>query len=387
MNFNFNQGEKRSTTEILYIVWSVIRPFLLVLTCVLIIIAAFYKGADFVLNKYLLPVDSNDHTPVQVVIKRNTSVKNITQILEDYNLVKDATVFKYYIDFSGYGNKLKAGTYVFNKQMGMEEIMDKMVKGDGRSIVTTFTIIEGSTVEDMANTLVKNNIISSKDRFLKLAKDGKEFMTYPFIAQLDNELAPNRKYLLEGYMFPAKYEIYVGSSEEKIIKRMLDKYNAVMGEKYLNRAAEIGLSVDQVTALASIVEKEAKVDDFKKVAAVFMNRLEDGTPLESCVTVQYITGKKSLIVTDQETSIDSPYNTYKYKGIPLGPICAPSQKAIEAVLYPDEEFIKAGYLFFTTKDPTSGELEFNIKYKDHQKAVEKYKPLWKDYENSKANNG
>lgn len=386
MNFNFNRDEKRSTTDILYIIWSVIRPFLIVLVCVLVIVGVFYKGADFVLNKYLLPVDGSDHTPVQVVIKRGSSVKKIAQTLEDYNLVKNSTVFEYYIDFSGYGNKMRAGTYVFNKHMGMKDIMEKLAKGDGRSIVTTFTIIEGSTVEDMANTLVKNNIISSKDKFLKLAKEGKDFLTYPFLAQLDNEQASSRKYLLEGYMFPAKYEIYVGSSEETIMKKMLDKFNIVMGEKYLNRAAEVGLSIDQVTTLASIVEKEAKPNDFKKVAAVFLNRLNRDMRLESCVTVHYITGTKTLNLSNADISIDSPYNTYEYKGIPIGPICAPSQKAIEAVLYPDDEFIKDGYLYFTTKDPTSGELEFNISYKDHQKAVEKYKPLWKKYEESKANN-
>lgn len=387
MDFNFNRGEKRSTTDILYIIWSVIRPFLIVLVCVLVIVGVFYKGADFVLNKYLLPVDGNDHTPVQVVIKRGSSVKKIAQTLEDYNLVKNSTVFEYYIDFSGYGNKMRAGTYVFNKQMGMKDIMEKLAKGDGRSIVTTFTIIEGSTVEDMANTLVKNNIISSKDKFLKLAKEGKDFLTYPFLAQLDNELASERKYLLEGYMFPAKYEIYVGSSEETIMKKMLDKFNIVMGEKYLNRAAEVGLSIDQVTTLASIVEKEAKPNDFKKVAAVFLNRLDRDMRLGSCVTVHYITGEKKLNLSLEDISIDSPYNTYEYKGIPIGPICAPSQKAIEAVLYPDEEFRKDGYLYFTTKDPTSGELEFNISSKDHDKAVEKYRPLWKEYDESKANNG
>ncbi len=377
--------KKYGNFDLLFLIWSIMRPFMIALSCILLIVAILYTGTDYILNKYLLPVDSNNPTPVQVVIERGSSVSSIADTLEAYALVKNAAVFKYYIDFSGHGNKLRSGQYIFNQQMSMKEITDKLSKGDGRSIVTMFTIIEGTTVEEMAEVLLKDGIIISKDKFLSLAKDGKEFLSYPFIAEIDNEEAVNRKYVMEGYMFPDKYEIYVGSSEETIIKKMLNKFNSIMGEKYISRAEELGFTIDEVVTLASIIEKEAKPDDFSKVSAVFLNRLERGMPLESCVTVQYVLGTKKLNLSSEDIAVESPYNTYKYKGVPMGPICAPSLKAIEAALYPDEEYLEQGYLYFTTKDPTSGELEFNIAYSDHEAAVEKYRPLWEEYDKQSGN--
>ncbi len=366
--------------DLMFLIWSIARPILIVVVCIMIVTAAVYASVDFALNRFWLPVDETDDSPIQVVVARGSSVGAITKTLEAYNLVRNSTVFEYYIDFSGYGSKMKAGTYVFNKQMSMQEIMDKLSKGDGRSVVTTFTIIEGLTIEDMAESLVKQNIISDKEDFLSLAKDGKEFLSYSFIAALGEEELVGRNYALEGYLFPDKYEIYVGSSEESIMKKMLNKFNSVMSEKYLSRATEMGLTIDEIITLASVIEREAKPDDFSKVSAVFMNRIQQGMALESCATVQYVLGIRKLNLTAEDIAVDSPYNTYKYKGIPVGPICAPSQKSIEAALYPNEEYLADGYLYFATKDPESGELVFNITYSEHLEDVEKYRPLWEAYD-------
>ena len=180
-------------------------------------------------------------------------------------------------------------------------------------------------------------------------------------------------------MFPDKYEIYVGSDEKTIIDKMLKQFNIIMGEKYISRAEELGYTIDEIMTLASIIEKEAKPADFSKVAAVFLNRLERDMPLESDVTVHYVNRTNTIMLSGNEIAVDSPYNTYKYKGIPIGPICAPSQKAIDAVLYPDEDFLDDGYLYFVSTDPESGVLEFNITYEGHQSSVEKYRPLWEAF--------
>jgi UPF0755 protein len=322
-------------------------------------------------------VDKDDDTPIQVVIKTGSSISSISDTLEAYDLVRSGTVFEYYVEFSGYVSKMKAGTYVFNRGMTMEQMMEKLAKGDGRSTVTNFTIIEGLTVEEMADSLIKQGIISNKEKFLSLAKDGKEFLSYTFIAALDDAEIAQRKYALEGYLFPDKYEIYVNSSEETIMKRMLNQFGNVMGEKYLARAEELGLSIDDVITLASIIEREAKPDDFDKVSAVFHLRLERGIALQSCATVQYVLGIRKLNLTAEDIAVESPFNTYKYKGLPAGPICAPSKKAIDAALYPNEEYMEDEYLFFLTKDPASGELEFNKTSEEHEAAKAQYSPLWK----------
>jgi len=122
-----------------------------------------------------------------------------------------------------------------------------------------------------------------------------------------------------------------------------------------------------VITLASMIEWEAVPKDFKKVSAVFYNRIDDEMRLESCATMRYVTGVKKLAYTDTELDIESPYNTYRNDGLPIGPVANPGQKAIDAALYPDEEFRADGYLFFCNKDPESSELVFAIDYDDHLK--------------------
>jgi UPF0755 protein len=370
--------------DLFFLIWSGIRPILVVVVCILLVMSAVYAAADIFLNRFWLPVDETDHTPIQIVIPSGSSTAKIANIIEENSLVKNADVFEYYIDFSGYANKMKAGTYALNKQMTMHEIMEKLAKGDGRSTVTTFSLVEGLTIEEMAQSLVTQGIIESPDEFKELARRGEEFMSYTFISNIDEEDLIGRNYILEGYLFPDKYEIYVGSTEATIMKRMLNKFNSVMNETYTARADELGLSVDEIITLASIIEREAKPNDFSKVSAVFHNRLKKDMKLQSCATVQYVLGIRKLNLSDEDISVDSFYNTYKYAGIPVGPICSPSQKAIEAALYPDEEYLDDGYLFFATKDPESGELIFNITAEEHQKAVDLYRPLWQEYDKSKG---
>jgi UPF0755 protein len=98
--------------------------------------------------------------------------------------------------------------------------------------------------------------------------------------------------------------------------------------------------------------------------------------LDSCATLRYVTGLKKFVYTAEEQAIDSPYNTYKVRGLPIGPIANPGQKAIEAALYPDEEFMNEGYLYFCNKDPESGDLAFAKDLKEHEANVAMYSPLW-----------
>ncbi len=384
-NNNGDNSNEKVVFNSLFAVWSFIRPILIIVTGIMILFAGIYFTIDYLRTNYWIPTDPNDHTPIEVVIESRSSVAKIAKTLETYDLVRNATVFEYYIDFSGYGSKMKAGTYVFNKQMTMKEIMEKLAKGDGKAHVTKFTIIEGSNIDEIAAKLKKDGIIKDTKEFLELLKTGKDFMTYNFIADLDSDENIARKYIMEGYLFPATYEIYVNSDTKTIIKKTLTKFSDVLSEKYIARAEELGMTIDEIITLASIIEKEAKHSDFAKVSAVFHNRLKEEMTLGSCPTVQYALDIKRLALTAEDIATESPYNTYKYKGLPIGPICSPSQKAIEAALYPDETFLEENYLFFASKDPESGELEFNKTYEAHNAAVEKYRPLWKAYDEKHGN--
>ncbi len=128
--------------------------------------------------------------------------------------------------------------------------------------------------------------------------------------------------------------------------------------------------------MASLIEREAKPKDFKKVAACFYNRLEDGQNLESCATLQYYLRLDKYVFNEEERATDTQYNTYKNGGLPLGPIANPGKQAMEAALYPSEEYLNEGYKYFCLKDPETGELAFAKTYEEHLANVEKYSSSW-----------
>jgi UPF0755 protein len=365
--------------------WSFVRLLLILTSSVLLVLSGCLWAWDYVDNHYLKPADVNDHTPVIVDIEPRSSVSTIARILEENGIIRSKSVFKYYVDLMGYGSKLKAGTYILNRQMTLYEIMEKLAKGEGKARVMKFLVIEGMAIEAMAESLLQQKAIDSKEKFLDLCRDGDSFVKYAAISDIHIPENENRRYLLEGYLFPATYEIYVDSSEETVIEKMLNKFALVMKPEYIERAEQLNMTVDQVITLASMIEKEGKTSDFARISAVFHNRLNRDMRLESDATVQYALGIRKLYLTDEEITIDSPYNTYKIEGLPIGPICSPSQKAIEAALYPDETTMSEGYYYFATKDPLSGELVFSKTLEEHEAAVEQYRPLWKAYDEGRYN--
>ena len=385
-NRNYRSSDRNRNTrdaymytkhDIYYGIWKFLRSVLIIVASCLLVLSAFYFGIDHFLNNYWLPASDSDTTPITVEIPKYTSVSSIADILYENGLVNNSTVFKYYIDFSGYGKRMQAGTYTMNKTMTMQEIMELLAEGTGPLQVTEFLIIEGSSITVTAEKLLNDGVIDDVNTFLTAASNIEEYTTsYDFINQVTQIDTSNRPYLLEGYLYPAKYEIYVGSSPETIIKKMLNKFSDVFNDKRLSRADELGMSIDQVVILASIIERESRPNDFAKVSAVFYNRIERDMNLESCASVQYILGTNKIKLTNEDISIDSKYNTYLYSGLPAGPICSPSEKAIDAALYPDEEFMDEGYLFFATKDPESGELAFSKTAEEHAAVVAQYEELW-----------
>ncbi|MDD3243484.1 MAG: endolytic transglycosylase MltG [Eubacteriales bacterium] len=367
-------------------VWEVLRKIIMVVCACMILISGGLFAWKYVDEHYLLPADSQDHTPIRVTIKRGTSISGIASQLEEGGIIRSATAFKLYLDLGGHASKVKAGTYYLNKTMTMQEITEKMVKGDGGTQVTSFLIPEGTNVEQMAASLVEQGVLESPDAFLELCRTGKGLTAdYDFIKAVANNPGDGRKYVLEGYLFPARYEIYVGSSEETIIRKMLNKFANVMNEDFVKRAGELDLSVDQVVALASLIEKEGKTSNFSKVSAVFHLRLKKGITLASDPSILYFTGKKTTSeITADDLATDSPYNIYKNKGLPVSAVSNPGLNALKAALYPDEKTMDAGYLYFILKDPETGELEFNKTLAEHNAAREKYAPLWQAYEEKLA---
>ncbi len=366
--------------------WGVARSALIFICSLLIVGSIGLYSYHYVDSHYISAPGSKAAPPQEIIIPKGMSLNKISLLLEDKQLVRSAKVFKYYVDFSGFGSRIKAGRYVLDGSMTVPEIMKKLAEGQPATAVTTFTIPEGSTVEQTAALLQKQKILTDTKKFLELCKSGTSFTKYAFVQDaIKSKNSSKRYYVLEGYLFPAKYEIYVGSTEEEIINKMLSKTNSVITDAMIARAKQLDMTVDQVLTLASIIEREGKTDDFTKISAVFHNRLKAKIALGSDVTVQYVLKTGKLSLSNDDIAVSSPYNTYKNKGLPLGPISNPGQKAIQAALHPDEQYVKEKYLYFVLTDPATGKLEFNKTKSAHDKAVRKYKPLWEAYDKEHNN--
>ena len=237
-------------------------------------------------SNYAGPVDEGDDSEVFFAIESGQSLTRVANNLEEAGLIHSKSVFKYYCDFAGMGQKLQIGQYSLRRSMSMAEIADQLTTGDGNPIVRNITLIPGENVEEFAAKLVKNGVLESSETFLQKCRTGTDFRDYYYIDDvLNGGTAGQRKYVLEGYLAPDTYEVYVTASEEDIIRKLLSQTEAVFPAEIQERAAELKLSMDQTLTLASLIEKEAGAGDFTKVSAVFHNRLKMGMRLQSDVTI------------------------------------------------------------------------------------------------------
>ncbi len=369
------------------LLWRVIRPFLVGAAALLVVGGILYSGWTALYDKYLAPADSANHTPTAFSVESGQSLTRVANNLEAAGLIRNRSVFKYYCDFAGMGQKIQAGDYTLTPAMTMREIAEQLTMGDGNPIVRDITLIPGWTIEEFAAYLVEEGAIASADAFLDLCRTGEAFSDYTYVADVRaSKNVQQRMYALEGYLSPNTYEIYLTATPEDIIRRLLSQTDRAFPVEYQDRATELGLTMDEVITLASIIEKEAQNADFARTSAVFHNRLNQGMKLQSDVTIHYVTGLRKMALTNNDLALNSPYNTYQVSGLPLGPICNPSEEAIRAALYPDETYIAEKYLYFCAKDPASGELHFSRTLQEHEQAVAIYAPLWKAYDSERGIN-
>ena len=362
-------------------IWRILRPVAAVLLSIVVVALIMTGAVRYVLSHFVYPVDPDDNTPIQVEIPSGSSASRIASILyrargeEEPGLIVSTASFKVYVDFTGRANSLRAGTYVLSRNMTIPEIVNILCAGNEARRVTRFTIPEGYTASQIAQALFEAGMLEDQEQFLALCKDG-TLLSGGYLDPLLN--ASDRRVALEGYLFPDTYEVYEDAAAADILKKMLNRFAVVFTEEDANRARELNMTTDQVMTLASMIEKEAgAAEDFPRVSAVFHNRLKQGMALESCATLSYALGVKKYTFTEEELSTVSPYNTYRNKGLPVGPICNPGRAAIEAALYPSEEYMSAGFLFFCNMNPKqTNRLVFSRTYEEHRQNVVKYSPFW-----------
>ena len=232
------------------------------------------------------------------------------------------------------------GEYALFSDMSYDEIRRAVCTAKERTAEVTVTVPEGSTSTDVIRLLTEAGIGTEEGFAEAMNSLDYDFDFVRALRSLPRETAEKRKVMLEGYLFPDTYFFSTDCTERQAVEKMLKNFDARFNERYRASCASQGFSIDEAITLASLVEKEARHrEDFKKVASVFRNRLRSKrmTKLESDASVAYALERK---ITAKDLYTDSPYNTYKYKGLPPGAVCNPGKRAILAALEPaDTEFL------------------------------------------------
>lgn len=378
--------------------WKIVRPVLIFLCSVLIVIGMVSTGYNTLYDMFLAPVDDGNAGVVEFTIQSGDSVSKIGNNLVKANLLKNATVFKYMVQFEGLTNSLSYGTFKLSPSMEVSQILDELTSGSQTS-ERVITIVPGWTCEDIADYLVSIGALTGTEEFLSLCNDVDRFVgnSYALRSAQDSGALTGRKYALEGYLAPDTYRIFLSATAESIIKTLLSQGNKVVDNVFYADNTEYysdaegnfhevekynsHLTMDQTIVLASMIEKEAgNKEDYAKVSAVFHNRLNSGWKLESDPTATYLSGQSKLALNNDDISQPSNYNTYYIAGLPVGPICNPSTAALKAAINPDLQYINDGYIYFCATEPTSGTLAFSRTKEEHEANVARYRPLWEAYD-------
>ena len=316
------------------------------------------------------PYNKNNKDDIIVDIPTGSTLSQVTEILKENNLIKNKTLFKLYVRVSNNTSKLKSGKYLFNQSYSNKSLIQDLSKGKLYNDGIKITLPEGSTSFEIIDILVKNKL-GDETVYKELINNPKEFKdNYKF---LDDEKIVS----LEGFLYPSTYYFSEDKTEKEILNQMLETFGSKYTEELQKRQKEVKMSLYEVINLASIVEKEAVLDEDRPIiSSVFYNRLNIGMPLQSDATIQYIFKERKKSITYKDLKIDSPYNTYKVKGLPPTPIANPGIKSIEAVLYPKN----TEYLYFVAT--IEGGNTYSENYEDHVKNVEKYRKDREERNNS-----
>ena len=261
--------------------------------------------------------------PVTVEIPQGTSPKRIGDILKANGVIKSTLAFRMWLKISGSDKLLRSGTFALHREISSINAIWHLVNDSGAPTYKV-TILEGWRLEEIAEELLRQGIITETETFLREAKRIKA----------------------EGFLFPSTYKLPKKMDPLEILKVMYQEYEKNILPLLNSPENKTNLTEQEIITLASIVEREAVLNDERpKIAAVYLNRLKIGKRLEADPTVQYALGysereqrhwKKGLTYADLK--YDSPYNTYRYAGLPPAPIASPGINSVKAVLNPEPNF-------------------------------------------------
>lgn len=343
---------------------SAIRNVLLV---ILLLVAVGGGGVWYVWNG-MQPVKPAGPA-VTFTIEKGMGSAEIADLLEQNGIIRNSLFFKGYLKWTKEGSSFKAGTYTASPGDSYDELIARLNAGDVvKEETVVFTIPEGFTAKQIAEKLAEawNQDASV---FLEIMDSGAGLKE---IDALDIPQDKEIRYRLEGYLFPETYELVKDSTPEEVIDALLNQFHKKLDTipNWQQKLKERGLSLHELLTVASLVEREVVVDSERPlVAGVIYNRLEIEQKLEIDATVQYLLDKQKERLLYKDLEVESPYNTYRNKGLPPGPISNPGLASIQAALEPEASEY---YFYVTKKDGSQGHL-FAKTYEEHLTNIEKSK--------------
>ena len=320
--------------------------------------------------------------PQVFVVPSGATTKEVAGSLEEEGLISSAFFFQLHVKLKKTGEKIQAGNYELSPTLSIGEIAARLTAGEVVDDAVRFTILEGWRAADIASALQEAGIANERE-YLKFVNPAVPGSGHDFSAEFSFLADKPQEAGLEGYLFPDTYLIGNGSSPEEITRKFLQNFNRKLSSDLRQAISDQKRTIYEIVTLASIIEREvgrnlkkgtklsaeqtSKLEEERKlVASVFYNRLAIGMALESDATVAYITGSSSNRATLEETKINSPYNTYRYRGLPPGPISNPSLSSLEAAIYPAD----SDHLFFLTS--ADGTAYFGRTLDEHIQNRERY---------------
>jgi len=302
---------------------------LLIVVLVVCILAGNYQYKRIILHPIKIDKD------VHVTVKNGDTLYSILDDLNQDGAIRNSNILKFYIKRNKIKSNIHPGRFSVPKDATVAELITIISTIGNDEDIIKVTIPEGYDINSIAKVLEEKGIIS-KEKFIDSCK------TYKLPTYIREK--GDRRFNLEGFLFPATYDFKADMGGNEIIKSMLNKFESTIKE--LNQENPIDMEkLDNLVIMASIVENEASdKDELDIVASVFYNRLKIKMPLQSCATVLYSLGKHKDYLLDSDLEVKSPYNTYIVKGFPIGPICNPGKESIKAALSP----ATTNYLYFVS---------------------------------------
>lgn len=317
----------------------------------------------------IIAIDRSD-APVAVYVTEGMKTSQVVRMLEEYDLIYSADFCLLLMSFLDYeeDDEYVAGEHILTADMGVEGMLNSMLAISDGTVTVKVTIPEGFTIDQIAERLYSKKVISAKNALYNAIETYEFPEAFDFLNSIDN--ADDRYRILEGYMYPDTYEFYVGENPNSVIKRFLNNFNSKWTDAYEKQAKALGLSVDEVLTIASIVQKEASDEkQMYTISSILYNRMASETfkRLQCDSTQDYIAKiDDGILMQDELAALLEVYDTYQCEGLPVGPICNPGNDAIHATLYPD----KTDYYYFC-HDP-DGKIYCARTLDEHSVNVQKY---------------